>query len=67
MFFSSYSFYCLEKRKQTKNVLMKCEMLYTDEYYTHEYIKEMTRFRAEEKLVVYDRRIRKTGLINEFI
>lgn len=65
MFFLRIHFIAKKSKNKQKNVLMKCEMfsssLYTDEYYTHEYIKEMTRFRAEEKLVIYDkRRIRKS-------
>ena len=72
IFFSSYSFYCQEERKQTKNVLMKHDKcsssLYTDEYYTYEYINEMTRFKAEEELVFMTaEELEKTGLINEFI
>ena len=47
----------------------KCSSsLYTDEDYTHEYIKEMTRFKAEEELVFMTaEELEKTGLINEFI
>ena len=42
--------------------------LYTREYYTHEYINEMTRFKAEEELVFMTaEELEKTGLINEFI
>ena len=72
IFFSSYSFYCQEEQKQTKNALMKHDKcsssLYTDEYYTHEYINEMTRFKAEEELVFMTaEELEKTGLINEFI
>lgn len=65
-----FLFILLPRRAKT-NIKRAYEMrnvIYTYEYYTHEYIKEMTRFRAEEKLVFMTaKELEKTGLIIEFI
>lgn len=68
MFLLPIHFIAKKSKNKQKRAYEVRNVIYTDEYYTHEYIKEITRFRAEEKLVIYDSRgIKKTGLINEFI